>query len=174
MRPRPFLSTNHKLVAFSGAEQQVCIDDCWLAVNLSSAWHATPVHRHSEGCVAATNTPGEAGLTPPCVYYTYQCSTTYRCSKLVAIIGGDNTDYNGRRASQLTSLRSWKRPSDGLARSMSAAANIDNCALLGLLGLETLAERRLTQQGCPQDVKSQDRDETETFQKTYRDRSVAV
>jgi len=29
-------------------------------------------------------------------------------------------------------------------------------------------------QGCPQDVKSQDRDETETFQKTYRDRSVAV
>ena len=29
-------------------------------------------------------------------------------------------------------------------------------------------------QGCPQDVKSQDRDETETFQKTYQDRSVAV
>ena len=40
-------------------------------------------------------------------------------------------------------------------------------------------------QGCPQDVKSQDwdetetvnlqdRDETETYQKTYRDRSVAV
>ena len=42
-----------------------------------------------------------------------------------------------------------------------------------------------SKQGCPQDVKSQDRDETETvnlqdrdetktFQKTYRDRSVAV
>ena len=30
------------------------------------------------------------------------------------------------------------------------------------------------QQGCPQDVKSQDRDETETLQKTYEDRIVAV
>ena len=29
-------------------------------------------------------------------------------------------------------------------------------------------------QGCPQDIKSQDRDETKTFQKTSQDRSVAV
>ena len=52
-------------------------------------------------------------------------------------------------------------------------------------GRDRVSPQRRIWQGCPQDVKSQDgdktetvnlqdRDETETFQKTYRDHSVAV
>ena len=67
-------------------------------------------------------------------------------------------------------IRRVKKHDAGVYRcNLSGSSTRQKYLVLNVTGLSTACY--CTIQGCPQDVKSQDRDENETFQKTSRDRS---